>query len=210
MSVPTNNIANEKKKLSNLYLLPLVLLIIASIMLLVSGVFATLSYLKINKVKQPAGQTKPGPELSAAKNYTLYGMLVIWAGFIASLVLLAMNYLNYSKVTKEAEPKGISPAFVWGSLVITSLFALIGGVLILLATLKNKKFSESAYTNSLVSTVTSIGGFFFVVFSSLAFGFTDNNRKKIYNYLKSSSSNSGGNPNIDNSENKKLIELDNK
>jgi NADH:ubiquinone oxidoreductase subunit 5 (subunit L)/multisubunit Na+/H+ antiporter MnhA subunit len=170
--------SNKSQKL----LIPVVLLVIASILLLVSGVFSTLSFISLNSVSKVSSN----PTIAKNRRFALIATIVAWLGFLISLVLIWLNYMNYSNYKKTEDTEGKIKAkltnslFLWGTIIVVSLFSLIAGSLMLYVTIKTKEITSSAYTNALISSVTSIGGFIFILVAGIAYGFTT---KQMREYL---------------------------
>jgi len=177
MTTPTTNEKN-KKKVGELFI-PIVLLVITSIMLFVSAVFASLSFLSLNS----SAATNNNPILLSNRRYALIGAIVAWLGFIVSIFLIGLNYYNFT-IRREGIEKHINAkinnAFLWITIVVVSLFSLISGILLLIVTVRIKSVTSYSYTNALIASVTSLGGFIFVLIGAIAYGFVDTDVRKYF------------------------------
>lgn len=171
----TKEVIGIRKKL----VVPVVLIIIAVLLILVSAIFVSITYYQVMKVKNVSGLHIPN-----VSTYLLSSLIIIWIAFIISLVLLALNYFNYSSTNKNLdqmkEVDKRNSIYLWISVFIVAVLTLITGLICLYLSFKFKPLSNALFTNVLVATVTSIGAFIFVLFGAIFYGYNEGQFKQLY------------------------------
>lgn len=177
----------EIKKIKSQLNVPIVLMIIAMLMILVAAVFISITYYQAMKAKSLIGD-KLG---SSVHTYLLAALIIIWIGFIFSVILLGVSYYSFSgidpknnELSKEKVMK--SSTMIWISVFVTAILVFIVGLISLYLCFKFRPFNNVLFTNILVATVTSIGGFLFIIFAALYYANSAGKFKELYEYSKES------------------------
>lgn len=171
----TKEVVQIRKKL----IVPVVLIIIAVLLILVSAIFVSITYYQVIKVKNVSGLNIPN-----VSTYLLSTLIIIWIAFIIGLVLLALNYFNYSTTSKNLdqmkEVDKRNSVYLWISVFVVAILTLVTGLICLYLSFKFKPLSNALFTNVLVATVTSIGAFIFVLFGAVFYGYNEGQFKQLY------------------------------
>lgn len=169
-AVPTNKSDNDKKaELKRGLTVPLVLIVIAVLMVLVAAIFVSITYYQASKGKALVSKSLG----SSVNTVLLIALIAVWIAFIFGLILLIVTYFTYDKMdSSNYEDAKKYSNWVWISVLISAVLILVVGLICLYLTFKFKAFNNVLFTNILVATVTSIGGFIFILLGALAYGKT--------------------------------------
>lgn len=165
----TSSTNTDRARLKRELAVPLVLIVIAVLMVLVAAIFVSITYYQASKGKALVSKSLG----SSVNTALLIALIAVWIAFVFGLILLIVTYFTYSRIdsSNDEDAKKYSN-WVWVSVLISAVLILVVGLICLYLTFKFKAFNNVLFTNILVATVTSIGGFIFILLGALAYGKT--------------------------------------